>query len=158
MFVSQPQRFTYRSRLSVPALRAVADEFVARQGGPQQPGAYVASWLSATVLEATPREVPRALRYAGKQRATLELPLAAGDARVNLTIYPASLLSTLFYGILVGGAYAGFSCLQEGHWLHVGLSVSFVALATGSLRIIQQASTKLLRQDLEQHFQLNALG
>ncbi|TGE28308.1 hypothetical protein [Hymenobacter metallicola] len=154
MFVSEPQHFAYRSNLSAEALRASADEFVARQGSVQYPKMYSAGWQSATVLEVAPKGALGGLKYTGRQRATLDFRPGNGETLVHLTVSPAASLPTLFYGIIVVALWSGFSCLRHSHWLHVGLSAGFGILGTGALRILHQASTRLLRQDLERSFEL----
>ncbi|TGE24076.1 hypothetical protein E5K00_02355 [Hymenobacter aquaticus] len=158
MFVSQPQHFAYRSNLSAEALRASADEFIAQQGGPLHPNVYSASWQSATVLELMPKGALHGLKHTGRQRATLELRPAATGTEAHLTVYPATSLSTLFYGIIVVALWSGFSCLRHSHCVHVGISAGFGVLGTGALRVLHQASTRLLRQDLERSFQLTKLA
>ncbi|MCB2408646.1 hypothetical protein [Hymenobacter lucidus] len=157
MFVSQPQHFAYQSNLSAEALRASADEFIARQGGPLHPHAYSANWQSAVVLEVAPLVALGGLRFSGKQRATLEIGAAATGVPVMLTVYAAPSLQPLFWGITLVAALAGFMDLGKTHWLHLGFSFVFWALGSGSLWVLHRASTGLLKRDLERSFQLTSL-
>lgn len=153
MFFSQPQHFTYHSNLSAEALHASVDEFIAQQGGPLHSGMYSASWQSTTVLELMPKGALGGLKYTGRQRATLEIKLAA-ETLVNLTVYPAPSLQALFGGVVLFALVAGFSCLWQRHWLHVGFSIGFGVLGSGALWVLHRASTGLLRRDLERSFEL----
>ncbi|UOQ71256.1 hypothetical protein [Hymenobacter cellulosilyticus] len=157
MFFNQPQQFAYHANTSAEALRATADVFIARQGGPLHPHVYRASWQSATVLEVAPLVALGGLRFSGKQRATLEIGAAATGTPVMLTVYPAPSMQPMFWGITLFAALAGFFDLGQTHWLHVGFSLVFWTLGSGSLWVLHRVSTGLLKRDLERSFQLAPL-